>query len=84
MITPVTPFTAPLHNADGRLIYQLNFGGFPNVLEMPSGSLPIRLVRKDETTYDDFSFYGRMIANSVKESAGLPVGIQLSSAFMDD
>lgn len=78
------PFTAPLVKSDGYLITQLTFTGFANVLEMPSGTIPVRLVRKEETEYDDLRFYGSKIANSIKRSEGLPVGIQLSSAFMDD
>lgn len=46
LITPVTPFTAPLQVSDNYLITQLTFCGFPNVLEMPSGTIPIRLVNK--------------------------------------
>ena len=32
LITPVTPFTAPLQKSDNYLMTQLTFCGFPNVL----------------------------------------------------
>lgn len=47
LITPVTPFTAPLKNSDPFLLNQLTFCAFPNVLEMPSGTIPIRLVKRE-------------------------------------
>jgi Asp-tRNA(Asn)/Glu-tRNA(Gln) amidotransferase A subunit family amidase len=45
LITPVTPFTAPTVNFNPFLLNQLTFCGFPNVLEMPSGTVPVRLVK---------------------------------------
>jgi hypothetical protein len=53
-------------------------------MEMPSGTVPIRLVKQSETTYTDNGFYGSRIVDSVKESEGLPVGIQLTAPYMKD
>lgn len=50
-----------------------------NVLSMSAASLPVTVVRPDEQTYrshwdDDIT---RAIANSVADSAGLPVNVQV-------
>lgn len=84
LITPVMPFTAPLKNSHPYLLNQLTFCGFPNVLEMPAGSVPVRLVRQDETVYDGEGFYESKIASSVKLSQGLPIGIQIVAPYMED
>ena len=51
---------------------------------MPSGAIPIRLVKKEETNYEDQGFYEFKVANSIKMSEGLPVGVQISTAHMED
>ena len=78
------PFTAPLKNGDEMLLYQLTFCCFQNVLQMPAGSLPIRVVRREEQEYEDMGFYGQKIRNSILRSAGLPIGIQVTAPFMRD
>lgn len=84
LITPVMPFTAPLKNSNPFLLHQLTFCGFSNVLELPSGSLPVRLVKREETEYEGQGFYESKIANSIKQSYGLPVGIQIVAPYMED
>lgn len=51
---------------------------------MPSGTIPIRLVKKEETNYENQGFYEFKIANSIKMSEGLPAGVQISTAHMED
>jgi fatty acid amide hydrolase len=50
-----------------------------NVLNLPSGCIPVTVVRNDEQVYE--SRYDDMITKALKESArgsaGLPVGIQV-------
>jgi hypothetical protein len=43
------PFTAPLEFSTKYLVNQLTFCCFQNVLELPAGNIPIRLVKADET-----------------------------------
>lgn len=62
------PFTAPLANSNSFLINQLTFCGFQNVLQMPSGSVPIRLVKKEETDYNNNGFYEAFIRESIEKS----------------
>jgi hypothetical protein len=47
-------------------------------MEMPAGCIPIRLVKATETQYNDQSFYGRQMRDSIERSEGLPVGIQVT------
>ena len=46
LLSPIMPFTAPLAKSDTSLINQLTFTSYQNVLQMPAGSVPIRLVKK--------------------------------------
>jgi len=39
------PFTAPLAGTTHHLITQLSFCAFQNVLELPAGHIPTRLVK---------------------------------------
>lgn len=51
---------------------------------MPAGVVPVRLVRPEETVYNDNSFYGKEAKLSIERSAGLPVGIQLTAKSYHD
>jgi hypothetical protein len=46
LITPVMPFTAPFPGAGGLLIYQLSYSCFQNIIELPAGVIPTRLVKE--------------------------------------
>lgn len=78
------PFTALLTQSDTFLVSQLTYCSFQNVLQMPAGSVPIRLVKESETAYDDNGFYGRCAKNSIMRSEGLPIGLQITSSHMND
>ena len=58
LITPTMPFTAPYHGQTENAIHQLTFTAFQNVLELPAGHVPVRLVQPNETEYDDTRLYG--------------------------
>lgn len=45
LISPTMPFTAPYHGKTENAIHQLTFTAFQNVLELPAGHVPVRLVQ---------------------------------------
>jgi Asp-tRNA(Asn)/Glu-tRNA(Gln) amidotransferase A subunit family amidase len=45
LISPTMPFTAPYHGQTENAIHQLTFTAFQNVLELPAGHVPVRLVQ---------------------------------------
>lgn len=52
-----------------------------NILNYPAGSMPVTTVQPDEQHFEDFhhDIIYRTCNESMKESAGLPVGIQVVS-----
>ena len=72
---------APNHNFSKQCDIVAAYVYIWNVLAMPSCSLPVTVVREDEQHYesiydDDFT---TAINNTIKDSVGLPVGIQVIS-----
>ncbi len=47
------PFIAPYHNTTSLLLYYLEFVAFQNILDLPSGTFPVRFVLNSETDYID-------------------------------
>ena len=78
------PFTALLSQSNSFLISPLTYCSFQNVLQMPAGSLPIRLVKKSEAVYEDNGFYGQYARNSILRSEGLPIGLQVTGPHLND
>lgn len=79
------PFTAPKIKSHEFLVLQLTFCCFQNVLEMPSGCIPTRLVKTSEAnSYDDYGTYGSKIMKSIQSSEGLPIGIQVTGKHLED
>ena len=58
------------------------------VLNMPTGTVPITLVRKEEESYADCTqrrdIFWRYACTSMRGSEGLPVGVQISVLRWDD
>lgn len=65
LITPVTPYTALLKGTSKYLVNQLTFCCFQNVMEMPAGVVPVRLVKEGENVYQDARFYGKLVKESI-------------------
>ena len=58
-----------------------------NILHLPAGVVPMTLVRDDEQYYEDHLNNDRAVAlakDVCRESAGLPIGIQLAGWPNDD
>ena len=47
LISPTMPFTAPLPDTTNLLVYQLTYCCYQNILELPSGVIPTRLVKEE-------------------------------------
>ena len=84
LITPVTPYTALLKGTSKYLVNQLTFCCFQNVMEMPAGVVPVRLVKEGENVYQDTGFYGKLVKESIEKSEGLPVCIQVTAKPYED
>lgn len=53
LLSPVLPYTSLLPGKSKYLINLLTFCAYQNLLEMPCGAIPVRLVRQNETEYKD-------------------------------
>jgi hypothetical protein len=68
LITPVMPFTAILPNSTDLLVYQLTYCCFQNILELPAGVIPTRLVKAEETKYNPTTHFESVVAESINQS----------------
>ena len=78
------PFTAPFPNTTNLLVYQLTYCCFQNILELPSGVIPTRLVKEEETAYEPLNAFEKKVAPAIHESKGLPLSIQVTGKHMSD
>lgn len=62
------PFTALLPGVADLLIYQLSYCCFQNVVELPAGVIPTRLVKPEETKYHPSNDFERKVAPSIEGS----------------
>lgn len=81
LICPVNSLPALKHNYSSLISCCTSYSALFNLLGMPAGALPIRLLNSDETFYEDqekFNDKYIKIADEVmKDSEGLPIGIQV-------
>ncbi|KAL4473801.1 hypothetical protein ABPG74_022665 [Tetrahymena malaccensis] len=89
IISPVTPFTATTHNSGGDLLQFLGLAGIPNILDLPSGVIPIRNVTVEEADpvkyKDQYSDkYTQIIRQCIQQSADTPIGLQISANTWKD
>ncbi len=84
LITPVTPFTALLPDSTEYLIFQLAYCCFQNVLELPAGVIPTRLVKAEETKYTASNIFEKEAEASIRDSEGMPLAIQVTGRHMMD
>lgn len=74
MVTPAT-----LHNNFSKTFVNSIYTSIFNFLNFPVGVIPITLVKKEEQFYSDNinDSFTKCLDNNMKNSAGLPVGIQV-------
>lgn len=84
LITPAMPFTALLPGVSDLLIYQLSYSCFQNVIQLPAGIIPTRLVKPEETKYSPTNDFERKAAPSIQASEGLPIAIQVTGKHLGD
>jgi Asp-tRNA(Asn)/Glu-tRNA(Gln) amidotransferase A subunit family amidase len=84
LITPVTPFTALLPDSTEYLVFQLAYCCFQNVLELPAGVIPTRLVKAEETIYTASNIFEKEAEASIRRSEGMPLAIQVTGRHMMD
>jgi len=81
LICPAFPCPAFLHNYSNKISPSLSYCIMFNVLNFPSGIIPITLVKKEEEFYlDTEKFKDKYIKNFkevMKNSEGLPISIQV-------
>ena len=89
LLTPGTANPAFKHTYSGKLSLALSYTFIFNVLNLPTGCVPITLVQKGEDVYpesqykDKDSFYHWEVKN-MKDSVGLPVGVQITTLPYED
>jgi fatty acid amide hydrolase len=79
IITPTFPITASNLNTGGDIFHLGQFLFMFNCLDMPAGNVPICLNNDTSyvTKYNDY--FSKFISNSMKDSLGLPIGIQIAT-----
>ena len=81
LICPVYPHSAFKHE-DEELAFQVNFLAPWNVLDYPSGSVPITEVKEGEDRPEDYNdtwndVLTTKFRNSIRGSVGMPIGVQV-------
>ncbi|CAF1381919.1 unnamed protein product [Adineta steineri] len=89
LLTPVNALPAFRRGQSGHLFNACSYTCLFNVLHLPAGVVPMTLVRDDEQYYEDIGHLNNDIALSMaketcRQSAGLPVGVQLVGWPNDD
>jgi len=89
IICPATGLPALLHGTSGELALNVCYSWIGNVLNLPSGMLPVTRVKEGEDHYSeedcrhrDILF--RLSKKNMKGSIGLPVGVQVLSLPWED
>lgn len=79
IICPVMPIPAADLNTGKYTFNFTHFTFFFNAMDMPAGNVPIKLC--DNTNYDSRfnDEYARVLQTSVRNSQGMPVGIQVAT-----
>lgn len=77
------------HDQSGDLLLSCSYTFLFNVLRFPAGVVPMTVVREDEQYYEDMGQRNNdravaMAEETCRESAGLPIGVQLVGWPNDD
>ncbi|CAD8158347.1 unnamed protein product [Paramecium octaurelia] len=90
VISPVTAGVAVKHNTAQHCFSGICYTFFWNMIDFSCGSVPITTVQEDEQFYNEESLFGakdieyKVLEETMKHSAGLPVGIQVISKPLED
>ncbi|CAF0980341.1 unnamed protein product [Rotaria sp. Silwood1] len=89
LLTPVNGLPAYLHGQSSHLFHSCTYTFLFNILHLPAGVVPVTLVRDDEQYYEDIGHLNNdwvvsMAKDTCRQSAGLPIGVQLVGWPNDD
>lgn len=86
VLSPVLPFTAPMHGDGVHLVNFLTLCSYQNLTDFPSGVVPVRTVRIDEISYEDEhrDNITTTLKKAIQNSEGLPACISVTSAIWKD
>lgn len=86
VIFPGFASVSPKLGQMGKLQYCFAFNSSWNVISYPVGSLPVTTVQQGETEFEDEynDFYTNGIRSAMKDSLGMPVGIQIAALPQKD
>lgn len=85
IITPGLALPALKHDEGVSLYVNGCYANFWNIVNFPTGAMPITKVRKDETEYKEplrkhqGDYFDKLARRSLIDAEGLPVGIQIST-----
>jgi len=89
LLTPVNGLPAYRHGQSAELFLSCSYTFLFNILHLPAGIVPMTLVRDDEQYYEDIGHLNNdravtLAKDACRQSAGLPIGIQLVGWPNDD
>lgn len=91
LLMPTLPIAAPHHGMASDLIACLSYTFLANILHWPAGTVPVTLVREDETKYDVDEIPGFerdsiavLMSKTTRTSAGMPIGVQIMTPMWRD
>jgi fatty acid amide hydrolase len=89
LLTPANGLPAYRHGQSAHLFVSCSYTFLFNILHFPAGIVPMTLVRDDEQYYEDIGNLNNdravaMAKDVCRQSAGLPIGIQLIGWPNDD
>jgi fatty acid amide hydrolase len=86
IISPVFPLPAIKHSHSKELMIFIDYAFIFNILDFPSGVIPIRKSGKIVNKYDDnySDMFTQKIRENLEDCEGLPIGIQVSTIANHD
>lgn len=88
VIYPAVPIPPPPHGLTGEITCAYSYVMIANLLDWPSGAVPVTTVREDECHYNNCphgDFYTRIVRDKVMPgSAGLPVSVSITAGAYED
>lgn len=79
IICPTMPMPSFKEGKGGEYISFTNFCFMFNLVDMPAGSIPIGLVENTSYSTSNKNFFNNLIEESLKDSKGLPVALQVGT-----
>jgi len=87
LLTPATTTPAVPHGASEDLtVFVWSYNVYSSLLNLPAGVLPTTLIKPEEEEFSDMwnDRYTEFMRNSMKGSAGMPVGVQVITLPYED